>query len=214
MSQKARILVVDDEANARQALKTLLEEEGFEVGEAADGQEALDRMSELQPDIVLSDVRMPRLDGIGLVKAAKAQGSQSLFIMMTAFATIGVAVEAMRAGAENFVVKPLDLNAVLVMIEKALEKVALKRDAQILRERIRERYRFPGIIGDSAQLHSVFEVVKRAAPTKATVLLLGESGTGKELVAQAIHEESDRKDKPFVKVACAALSEKIGRAHV
>src|SRR5688572_7035535 len=124
---KARILVVDDEANARQALRTILREEGYEVAEAADGQAAFDRLGEVAPDLVLADVKMPRLDGISLVKKAKAAGERALFVMMTAFANIETAVEAMRAGAENFLVKPLDVNAVLLVVEKTLEKVALRR---------------------------------------------------------------------------------------
>ncbi len=206
---KTRILVVDDEQNARSALKTLLAEEGFEVAEAGDGEQALALLPDFAPEVVLADVRMPKLDGISLVRKAREAGLDASFVIMTAFATIDVAVESMRAGAENFLVKPLDVNAVLVVVEKVLEKRALQRDAAVLRERVRERYRFPNIIGDSAQLQAVFDVVKRAAPTKATVLILGESGTGKELVAQAIHEESPRKDKPFVKVNCAALSETL-----
>jgi two-component system NtrC family response regulator/two-component system response regulator HydG len=129
--------------------------------------------------------------------------------MMTAFASVEAAVEAMRAGAENYLVKPLDVNAVLVVLDKALEKLRLQRDTQNLRERVRERFRFHSIVGDAPELQAVFDVVKRAAPTKATVLILGESGTGKELVAQALHEESPRAEKPFIKVNCAALSETL-----
>src|SRR5918911_1581110 len=206
---KERILVVDDEQNARVALRTILSEEGYEIAEAADGEEALALMAGFAPSAVLADVRMPRMDGITLLKRAREQGSDAVFVMMTAFASIESAVEAMRAGAENFLVKPLDVNAVLVVLEKALEKRRLQREAEQLRARVRERYRFPNIIGESPQLHAVFDVVKRTAPTKATVLILGESGTGKELVAQAIHEESPRREKPFIKVNCAALTETL-----
>ena len=129
--------------------------------------------------------------------------------MMTAFASIETAVQAMKAGAEDYITKPLDVSAVLARLEKALEKVRLVKENQVLRERIREKYQFANIVGDSAELQAVFDVVKRAAPTRATVLILGESGTGKELIAQAIHEESPRAEKPFVKVNCAALSETL-----
>ena len=206
---KARILVVDDETNARRALRTILDEEGFDVSEAADGQEALELLRERGADVVLADIRMPRLDGIELVRQARVEGSPALFVMMTAFATIETAVEAMKAGAENFMVKPLEPSTVLIVLDKVLEKMRLARDSEQLKERVRQRYRLDAMVGESAALHSVFDVVKRAAPTKATVLLLGESGTGKELVAQAIHQESDRRDKPFIKVACAALSETL-----
>ena len=206
---KARILVVDDELNARSALRTILSEEGYDVVEACDGEEGLAKLDELAPDVVLADVRMPKMDGLTLLRKAKAQGSDASFIMMTAFASVEAAVEAMRLGAENYLVKPLDVNAALVFLEKALEKRRLVREAAGLRERVRERYKLEGIVGEAPELQAVYEVVKQAAPTKATVLVLGESGTGKELIAQALHELSQRKDKPFVKVACAALSETL-----
>ena len=206
---QARILVVDDEDNARSALKTLLQDEGFEVAEARDGVEALEQLSSFDPAAVLTDVRMPRLDGIELLKKAKEAGSEAVFVVMTAFGSIEMAVDAMKAGAESYLVKPLDMGAVKVVLERALEKRALTQQTQQLRARVRERFRIPNIVGDSAELHAVFEVIKQAAPTKATVLVLGESGTGKELVAQALHEESPRKDKPFIKVNCAALSESL-----
>jgi two-component system NtrC family response regulator len=206
---KERILVVDDEQNARQALRTILSEEGYELAEASDGAQALELMSSFAPDVVLSDVRMPKMDGITFLKSAREQGSGAVFVMMTAFGSIETAVEAMRAGAENYLMKPLDIKAVLIVLEKALEKHRLIRETRSLRERVRERFSFPNIIGDSPELQAVFEVIKQAAPTKATVLILGESGTGKELVAQALHESSPRKDKPFIKVNCAALSETL-----
>ncbi|BDG08030.1 sigma-54-dependent transcriptional regulator [Anaeromyxobacter paludicola] len=208
-SGKERILIVDDEPNARKGLADILREEGYDIREATDGEEALAQLVEFAPAAVLTDVRMPRMDGITLLKRARELGSEAVFVMMTAFASIETAVEAMRAGAENYLVKPLDDKAVLVVLEKALEKLRLKRDTASLRERVRERYRFHNIVGDAPELQAVYEVVKRAAPTRATVLILGESGTGKELIAQALHEESERKDKPFIKVNCAALSETL-----
>ncbi len=206
---RERVLVVDDEANAREALRTILTEEGYEVAEAPDGEEALALLSGFAPAAVLADVRMPRMDGLTLLTKAREAGSDAVFVMMTAFASVEAAVAAMRAGAESYLVKPLDVDSVLVVLEKALEKVRLQRDAANLRERVRERYRFHNIVGDAPELQAVYEVVKRAAPTKATVLILGESGTGKELIAQALHEESPRRDKPFIKVNCAALSETL-----
>ncbi len=206
---KERILIVDDEQNARQALRTLLAEEGYELAEAQDGEEALGLLSSFAPALVLTDVRMPKVDGITLVKKAREQGSDAFFVMMTAFGSIETAVEAMRAGADNYLLKPLDLSAVLIVLEKVLEKRRAVREADTLRRRVRERFQFKNIIGEAPELQSVFEVIKQAAPTRATVLVLGESGTGKELVAQALHEESPRKDKPFIKVNCAALSETL-----
>ncbi len=204
-----RILVVDDEDNARRAIATILGEEGYEVAEASNGEEALARLADFSPAVVLTDVRMPKMDGLTFLRKAREQGSEATFIMMTAFASVETAVEAMRAGAENYLVKPLDANAVLVVLGKALDQRALKREAESLREQVRQRARFHNIIGDSPQLQALYEVVRRAANTRATVLILGESGTGKELIAQAIHHESQRRDKPFVKVHCAALSENL-----
>jgi two-component system NtrC family response regulator/two-component system response regulator HydG len=206
---RERILVVDDEQNARVALRTMLAEEGYEVLEAADGEEALALLPGFGPAVVLADVRMPRMDGITLLKRGREQGNDAVFVMMTAHGSVEAAVEAMRAGAENYLTKPLDFGAVQVVLAKALEKLKLQRDAQNLRERVRDRYSFHSIIGDAPELQAVFDVVKRAAPTRATVLILGESGTGKELVAQALHEESPRASKPFIKVNCAALSETL-----
>src|SRR5215211_988476 len=134
---KERILIVDDEQNARQALRTILSEEGFEVAEAADGEDALGLFSSFAPRVVLSDIRMPRMDGITLLKKAREQGSDATFVMMTAFGSIETAVDAMRAGAENYLLKPLDARTVLVVLEKVLEKSRIIRDAEALRQRVR-----------------------------------------------------------------------------
>ncbi|MBN1206624.1 MAG: sigma-54-dependent Fis family transcriptional regulator [Myxococcaceae bacterium] len=204
-----RILVVDDEDNARRAIATILGEEGYEVAEASNGMDALARISEFSPAVVLSDVRMPQLDGLSLLKKAREQGSDATFVMMTAFASVETAVEAMRSGADNYLVKPLDADAVLVILGKALEQRRLRQEAEALRDQVRQRTRFHNIIGDSPQLQGIYDVIRRAAATRATVLILGESGTGKELIAQALHQESPRKDKPFIRVHCAALSENL-----
>ena len=135
--RKARILVVDDEQNARAALRTLLSEEGYEITEAQDGEEGLSKLQDIAPDVVLADVRMPRMDGLTLLRKSKELGSDATFLMMTAFASIEAAVEAMKAGAENYLVKPLDVRAVLVFLQKALEKRRLVQEAEMLRERVR-----------------------------------------------------------------------------
>ena len=148
---KERILVVDDEQNARVALRTMLSEEGYEVLEAADGEEALALLPGFGPSVVLADVRMPKLDGITLLRRAREQGSDAIFLMMTAHASVQTAVEAMRAGAENYLTKPLDFGAVQVVIGKALEKLKLQHDAQNLRERVRDRYSFHNIVGEAPE---------------------------------------------------------------
>ena len=205
-----RILVVDDEDNARRAIATILNEEGYEVAEAANGAEALARIGEFSPAVVLTDVRMPQMDGLTLLKTAREQGSDATFVMMTAFASVETAVEAMKSGADNFLLKPLDADQVLVTLGKVLEKRSLRQEAEALRDQVRSRVRrFHDIIGESPQLQGIYDVIRRAAGTRATVLILGESGTGKELIAQALHQESPRKDKPFIRVHCAALSENL-----
>jgi two-component system NtrC family response regulator/two-component system response regulator HydG len=204
-----RILLVDDEQNTRSALRSLLTEEGYEIGEAKDGEEGLKLLGDFAPGIVLADLRMPRMDGLTFLKKAKEQGSNAVFIIMTAFADVESAVEVMKAGAENYLTKPVSFEALLVFLAKAVEKLRLTRDAASLRERVHERFRLNGMVGESPELQAIFELVKKAAPTKATVLILGESGTGKELIAQALHEDSPRHGRPFIKVSCAALSETL-----
>ncbi len=206
---KHRILVVDDEQNARDALKTILAEEGYEVKEAADGAAGLALLPTFRPDAVLCDIKMPQMDGLELLTQARADGHTCVFVMMTAFASLETAVQTMKAGAEDYVTKPVDVSSVLAKLEKVLEKKALRQENELLRERLREKHKFSNIIGESTELQSVFDVVVRAAPTRATILVLGESGTGKELIAQAIHEASPRHDKPFVKVNCGALTETL-----
>ena len=158
--RKARILVVDDEQNARAALRTLLSEEGYEITEAQDGEEGLSKLQDIAPDVVLADVRMPRMDGLTLLRKSKELGSDATFLMMTAFASIEAAVEAMKAGAENYLVKPLDVRAVLVFLQKALEKRRLVQEAEMLRERVRDRFRLEGMVGDAPELRAVYEDVE------------------------------------------------------
>jgi len=206
---RTRLLIVDDERTARKALAALLTDEGYEVAEAADGEEALALISGFAPDLVLTDVKMPRMDGLTLVRKALAKGLDCLFVMMTGFGSVETAVLAMQAGAENYLVKPLEVKSVLIVLERAVEKRRLQRDASSLRERVRKRFHMDKMVGESSELQNIFELIEKVAPTRATVLILGESGTGKELVAQAIHEHSPRRDEPFIKVSCAALSESL-----
>jgi two-component system, NtrC family, response regulator len=204
-----RILVVDDEPKARSVLRNVLARKGFAVIEATGGAEALACLRRQGADVVLANAHMAGMDGVTLVRTARKEGSPAHFVMTTDLDGIEAAVNAMRAGAENMLVKPLKPSVVLVVLEKVLEKWRLAHESTQLRERVRQRYCFEAVIGQSPALQAVFDVLKRAAPTKANILLIGEAGTGKELLAQAIHQQSTRHDKPFVSARCAALSDSM-----
>jgi DNA-binding NtrC family response regulator len=208
-STKGRVLVVDDEQHARDALAELLAEEGYETETAADGRRALALMDGFDPDVVLTDLKMPNLDGIGLLEAARPKHPQAVFIVMTAFGTIETAVEAIKKGADNYVTKPLEMDTVAVLVGRAREKAALARDVARMRQQLRQRFSFRSILGSHPAMQALLKTVAQVAPTKATVLIHGESGTGKELIAAALHHNSPRKDRPFVRLNCAALAETL-----
>jgi len=206
-SETTRILVVDADAEVRSGLRGGLTAQGFAVSEAADGAAALAELRRLGADVVLADTRLSGLDGVTLVRCARQEGLPALFVMMTEPSVVAAAVEAMRAGAENFLIKPFEFGTLQVVLDKVLEKRRLAREAEQLRDRVGERYRLESIVGESTALQAVFDVVRRVASTETAILLLGETGTGKELVAQAIHQSTPRRDAPFLKVSCAGLSE-------
>ncbi len=203
------LLVIDDEPNARTALAEILREEGFGVETAADGFKGLSRFEEYSPDLVLTDLKMPGMDGVELLRKLRERGSGVPVVLMTAFAAVETAVSAMREGADDYLTKPLNTDELLIVVHRCLERVKLRREAQDLRNQLSERYRFDNIVGSSAEMQEVFKSVAQVAPSRATVLLTGESGTGKELVAAAIHHRSPRKDGAFVKLHCAALAETL-----
>jgi len=209
MSRSGRVLVVDDEANARSALAELLREEGYSVETAADGFKALPKLDEFAPDAIVTDLKMPGLDGLGLMRKALEQDPERAVIMMTAFGAVDTAVAAMRAGATDYLTKPINFDELLLVVERAIERRRLKQEAAELRQRLSDRHRLPNIIGSSPAMQSVFDTVLQVAPSRASVLITGESGTGKELIAAALHEHSPRAGKPFVKLHCAALSETL-----
>jgi DNA-binding NtrC family response regulator len=209
MSRSGRILVVDDEVNARTALAELLRDEGFEVETAADAFKALGKFEAFTPHIVVTDLKMPGMDGIELVKKLRALEDPPSVIVMTAFGAVSSAVDAMRAGAAEYLTKPINFDELLVVIDKVMEHIELKRETRQLRARVRDRVAPSNIIGSSPPMQRVFEIVDQVAPSKATVLITGESGTGKELVANAIHARSPRANGPFVKLHCAALAETL-----
>jgi DNA-binding NtrC family response regulator len=206
---KGRILVVDDEASARSALSEILTDEGYKVRTAADGFRALAAAGEFAPDVILTDLKMPGMDGLSLLARLREDQSDTAVILMTAFGAVESAVEAMRAGASDYLTKPLNSDELLVVLERCLEGVSLRREARRLRQQVAGKYKFANIVGESPEMQSVFKTVRQVAPSRATVLISGDSGTGKEMIAAALHHASPRADKPFVKLHCAALAETL-----
>jgi two-component system, NtrC family, response regulator len=209
MSSKGRVIVIDDEVNAAAALETLLKEDGYEVSRAHDARTGLQILEKDEPDVVLTDLRMPGMDGLELLTRIKQIRPEIMVILMTAYGTVKTAVKAMKLGAEDYLGKPIDVEELEVVLEKVLEKKSLLVEARGLRERLEHKYRFDNLVGESPEMLAVFKTIRQVAPSAASVLLLGESGTGKELFAQALHQNSTRRSKPFVKVACAALPETL-----
>jgi DNA-binding NtrC family response regulator len=208
-SPRGRLLVVDDESTARRALATLLTDDGYQVETAGSGEEALERLAAFAPDVLLTDVRMPGMDGVELLAQARTLDPTLVVVVMTAFGTVKDAMRAMKAGAEHYITKPVDLDELLLVLERVFRQRALQREAGLLRARVRAAHRFENLLGTSAPMQALFKTILQVAPSRATVLLTGESGTGKERVAQAIHEASPRASGPFVKLHCAALAETL-----
>jgi DNA-binding NtrC family response regulator len=207
--QKGRILVVDDEANARTALAELLREEGYVVETAADGFKALPKLEEFAPDLLLTDLRMPGMDGLELMRKARDLDPETVVVLMTAHGAVDSAVAAMRQGAADYLAKPVNLDELIIVLERELERRRLRAEAGQLRERLSEKHRISSLIGTSPAMQEVFDTILQVAPSRASVLITGESGTGKELVAAALHEHSPRARGPFVKLHCAALAETL-----
>jgi DNA-binding NtrC family response regulator len=206
---KANVLVVDDEPAARNGLVELLTAEGYAVETAGDGFKALGRVAAFAPELVLTDFNMPGMDGIELLEKLKEHDPELPVVLMTAYGAVETAVTAMKKGAADYLQKPLNLDELLIVIERALERTRLRRETSELRSRLEERYSFENIVGSSPEMQQVFKTIAQIAPSRATVLISGESGTGKELVAAAIHHRSPRSAGPFVRLHCAALAETL-----
>ncbi|MDZ4165601.1 MAG: sigma-54 dependent transcriptional regulator [Smithellaceae bacterium] len=209
MNEKPRILVVDDEESHRIMLRAVLREEGYEVAEAADGREAVRAVESEVFDIILLDIRMAEMGGIEALTEIRKISPLLPVLIMTAYASVKTAVEALKAGAFDYLKKPLDIEELKILIEKALEHYHLREENLALKERLGDRFNFSRIIGRGRSMKGLLDTLSMVAPTDATVLILGESGTGKEVVANAIHHNSFRAAGPFVKVACAALPETL-----
>ncbi len=204
---KTRVLIVEDEDNLRRVLELQLQSAGFDVDKAAsaiDGLKLADRA-----DLILTDLRLPGMDGMQLLSHIHATNPRTPVIVMTAFGTIENAVEAMKAGAVDFLPKPFSIDHLMAVVQKALELIKLRDENRQLREELGHRYQFDNIIGRSPAMQEIFGTIERVAPTRATVLLCGESGVGKDLIARALHYHSPRRDRPFVKINCTAIPENL-----
>ena len=205
----ARILLVDDDTAHRSMLKTLLGSWHYEVQEAADGSQAVDRVREEAYDLVLSDVRMAQMDGLTALGEILAFNPSLPVILMTAYSSVETAVEALRLGAFDYLIKPLDFEALQETVKRAVDVSHTSLEPRSLRNLVESEEQNFGILGQSPLMQKLLEDIKIVAPTEATVLITGESGTGKELVARALHSQSERAKEPFVVVNCAAFAETL-----
>lgn len=204
-----RVLVVDDEENLRLVLRTLLRRHGYEVETAESGEDALGMVDSFGPDVVLTDVRMPKMGGLDLLTTLKAKGNEATVIVMSAYGNMDLALEAMKAGAYDYVQKPFKPDEVVLALRKAEERELLRRENRALRDEIRKEHRFDDILAKSQKMLDIFRTISKIAEYKTTVLVAGESGVGKELVARAIHHRSTRRGGSFVAVNCGAIPENL-----
>lgn len=202
--KKSRILVVDDDSSLRRVMKMQLEEAGYEVALAFDGNEAWTALKEAEPQLVITDLRMPTT-GLELLSRITKKGMQTTVIVVTAFGTIESAVEAMKMGAYDYVTKPIDFDALVLVVHRAMERQNLIEEVRTLRSALDQRYGFEGIVGSSKGFLRVLDQAARVSQRDATVLIQGETGTGKELVARAIHHNSRRSNRPFIPINCGAI---------
>jgi two-component system response regulator HydG len=208
------ILLVDDHKPFRDSLAKILEGEGLRVFPANDGEEALDLLRNESIHLILTDLKMPKMDGVELLQVAKTIRPEVEVILITGYGTVDTAVTAMKEGAYDYIQKPFKPREILKLVRKAIEKQSLVLENRVLQERIKDFQKFEKIVGRSPAMKKVLEIVAQVAPSSATVLIQGESGTGKEVIAQAIHDLSPRVNKPFVKVSCAALPETLLEAEL
>lgn len=206
---KSRILVVDDEESIREFLEIMLKKEGYEVTCVEDGQVALDTLKKKSFDLVISDMQMPNLTGMELLRHVKDQYPDIVFMMITAFGTTETAVEAMKIGAYDYITKPFKIDEVRINIANALRSQNLEVENRNLKKELTREYNFHNLVGNSEPMHRIFELIRRVSQTPTNILITGESGTGKEVIAKAIHYNGPLKDEPFVTVNCGAIPESL-----
>ena len=209
-----RVLIVEDDAAARAGLEQLVKSWGFIAESAGDGEEALEKVTSFRPAIVITDMVMPRMDGLALLRALQQQGADVTTLLLTAQGTVETAVEAMKEGAYDYLTKPVDLKRLKILLDKIVERLETVREVKALRRQLREHGTFGSLIGSSPEMRKLYQIIEQAAPTSASVLIMGESGTGKELVAQTIHQLSPRAAFPFVAINCAAIPETLLESEI
>lgn len=202
----AKILVIDDEKTIRDAMRDILEYEGYEIDEAKDGQQGLEMVTSGKYDIALCDIKMPKMDGLEVLLKAREEGVLTQFVMVSAFGNVENAVEATKRGAFDFITKPPDLNRLLVTVRNAIEK---SNDTEVIKTLKKRVYKINEIVGDSPLIMKVKDTIEKVAPTEARILITGPNGSGKEMVAKQIHERSNRLKKPLIEVNCAAIPSEL-----
>ena len=204
-----RILVVDDEEIIRESLSYILKKEGFYVEEAANGKIALDKFRENNFDLVITDLEMPVMKGVELMEQVKTLNVQTAIMVITAFGSLETAISALRNGASDYILKPVEFDELIIKVRKLLELKSLLVENRILRQEVQRNYDYENFVGKSEAMKNIFNIIQTVADSESTVLISGNSGTGKELVARALHFNSRRKGKPFIAVNCGAISENL-----
>ncbi|MBW2511028.1 MAG: sigma-54-dependent Fis family transcriptional regulator, partial [Deltaproteobacteria bacterium] len=208
-ANKYRVLIVDDEESMRDFLSIMLHREGYQVDTAVDGAQAVVHLRDHSYDLVISDIKMPRMTGLELLSHIKDRTPETVVLMVTAFSSTDEAVEAMKQGAYDYITKPFKNEEIRLIVKNALERRDLRRENLALKEALGQRFSFDGLIGKSKSMQDVFNMIRKVASSPVKILVTGESGTGKELVARAIHYNSDRSDGPFVPINCGAIPENL-----
>ena len=206
---KPRILLVDDDKNTADGLKKILLQDGYDTGCTYTGKEALDLIEAEHFDIVITDMKLPDISGFSIIEKVKKKNIDIAVVMITAFSSIQTAIDAMKKGADDYLTKPVNIEELELILKKIWEKRLLIIQNKELKQKLNDKYNFSGIIGNTPEIQLIFKTITEIAPTAATVLIYGDTGTGKELIANAIHYSSDRRDKPFITLHCASLSEGV-----